>query len=88
MKLRPDKDRKSLLDRKAEGRVVGDKEKGTTFTVSFGLQGRWTCCWRQGEGHYVHCRGHHAQCGLIGLFGMKYFVNKVLNYLSICLCYF
>ncbi|KAJ6914104.1 hypothetical protein NC651_016381 [Populus alba x Populus x berolinensis] len=39
-----DKDRKSLLDRKVEGRAVGDKEKGTTFTVSFGLPGRGTCC--------------------------------------------
>jgi len=78
----------SPLGCKAEGPAVEDKEKGTTFTVSFGLQGRGTCCWRQGEGHYVHCRGHHAECGLIGLFEMKYFVSKVLNYLSISLCYF
>jgi large subunit ribosomal protein L26e len=33
MKLRLDKDRKSLLDRKVEGRVVGDKEKGIKFTI-------------------------------------------------------
>ena len=32
-KLRLDKDRKSLLDRKAKGRAVGDKEKGTKFTA-------------------------------------------------------
>jgi len=78
----------SLLDCKAEGHAIGDKEKGTTFTVSFGLQGRGTCYWRQREGHYVHCRGHHTEYGLIGLVEMKYFVSKVLNYLSISLCYF
>ncbi|CAK7354112.1 unnamed protein product [Dovyalis caffra] len=32
-KLRLDKDRKSLLDRKAKGRAVGEKEKGTKFTA-------------------------------------------------------
>jgi large subunit ribosomal protein L26e len=32
-KLRLDKDRKSLLDRKAKGRAVGDKDKGTKFTA-------------------------------------------------------
>ena len=79
---------KSLLDRKVEGRAIGDKEKGITFTVSFGLQGRGTWWWRERERHYVHCRGHHAECGLIGLFEMKYFVSKVLNYLSNSLCYF
>ncbi|KAH7566696.1 hypothetical protein JRO89_XS08G0217600 [Xanthoceras sorbifolium] len=31
-KLRLDKDRKSLLDRKAKGRAAADKEKGTKFT--------------------------------------------------------
>ncbi|RYQ80932.1 hypothetical protein Ahy_Scaffold1g107000 isoform A [Arachis hypogaea] len=30
-KLRLDKDRKSLLDRKAKGRAAADKEKGTKF---------------------------------------------------------
>ncbi|XP_017228238.2 large ribosomal subunit protein uL24z [Daucus carota subsp. sativus] len=32
-KLRLDKDRKSLLERKAKGRAVADKEKGTKFTT-------------------------------------------------------
>ncbi|KAM2015160.1 hypothetical protein FF2_044922 [Malus domestica] len=32
-KLRLDKDRKSLLDRKAKGRPVTDKDKGTKFTA-------------------------------------------------------
>ncbi|EYU29627.1 hypothetical protein ABFS83_12G019100 [Erythranthe nasuta] len=32
-KLRLDKDRKSLLDRKAKGRAAADKEKGTKFTT-------------------------------------------------------
>ncbi|KAL1195025.1 Large ribosomal subunit protein uL24z [Cardamine amara subsp. amara] len=31
-KLRLDKDRKSLLERKAKGRAAADKEKGTKFT--------------------------------------------------------
>ncbi|XP_071706978.1 large ribosomal subunit protein uL24z [Rutidosis leptorrhynchoides] len=31
-KLRLDKDRKSLLERKAKGRAVGDKDKGNKFT--------------------------------------------------------
>ncbi|KAF8410224.1 hypothetical protein HHK36_002747 [Tetracentron sinense] len=32
-KLRLDKDRKSLLDRKAKGRAAADKDKGTKFTA-------------------------------------------------------
>ncbi|KAM1502333.1 hypothetical protein ACFXTO_027689 [Malus domestica] len=32
-KLRLDKDRKSLLDRKAKGRATADKDKGTKFTA-------------------------------------------------------
>nr|XP_043631654.1 60S ribosomal protein L26-1 [Erigeron canadensis] len=32
-KLKLDKDRKDLLDRKAKGRAVGDKEKGEKFTA-------------------------------------------------------
>ncbi|MCL7022536.1 hypothetical protein MKW94_028647 [Papaver nudicaule] len=32
-KLRLDKDRKSLLDRKAKGRAAADKDKGTKFTT-------------------------------------------------------
>ncbi|PIA33266.1 hypothetical protein AQUCO_04200199v1 [Aquilegia coerulea] len=32
-KLRLDKDRKSLLDRKAKGRAASDKDKGTKFTT-------------------------------------------------------
>ncbi|XP_050141216.1 60S ribosomal protein L26-1-like [Malus sylvestris] len=32
-KLRLDKDCKSLLDRKAKGRAVADKDKGTKFTA-------------------------------------------------------
>ncbi|XP_048135644.1 60S ribosomal protein L26-1-like [Rhodamnia argentea] len=32
-KLRLDKDRKSLLDRKAQGRAATDKDKGTKFTA-------------------------------------------------------
>ncbi|PQQ03562.1 60S ribosomal protein L26-1 [Prunus yedoensis var. nudiflora] len=32
-KLRIDKDRKSLLDRKAKGRAAADKDKGTKFTA-------------------------------------------------------
>ncbi|CAH2076196.1 unnamed protein product [Thlaspi arvense] len=32
-KLKLDKDRKSLLERKAKGREVSDKEKGTKFTA-------------------------------------------------------
>ncbi|OIT08536.1 PREDICTED: 60S ribosomal protein L26-1-like [Nicotiana attenuata] len=32
-KLRLDKDRKSLIDRKAKGRAAADKDKGTKFTT-------------------------------------------------------
>ncbi|GFQ03092.1 60S ribosomal protein l26-1, partial [Phtheirospermum japonicum] len=32
-KLRLDKDRKSLVDRKAKGRAAADKDKGTEFTA-------------------------------------------------------
>ncbi|MBA0760935.1 hypothetical protein Gotri_023647, partial [Gossypium trilobum] len=32
-KLRLDKDRKSLLDRKAKGRAAADKDKGTKFSA-------------------------------------------------------
>ncbi|CAK7324780.1 unnamed protein product, partial [Dovyalis caffra] len=39
-KLRLDKDRKSLLDRKAKGRAVGEKEKGTKFTAEDIMQSR------------------------------------------------
>ncbi|VVB18190.1 unnamed protein product [Arabis nemorensis] len=38
MKLRLDKDRKSLLERKANGRAVADKEKGTKFTAEDVMQ--------------------------------------------------
>ncbi|CAA7034628.1 unnamed protein product [Microthlaspi erraticum] len=37
-KLRLDKDRKSLLERKANGRAVADKEKGTKFTAEDVMQ--------------------------------------------------
>uniref|UniRef100_A0A1J3JNN1 60S ribosomal protein L26-2 n=1 Tax=Noccaea caerulescens TaxID=107243 RepID=A0A1J3JNN1_NOCCA len=37
-KLRLDKDRKSLLERKANGRGVADKEKGTKFTAEDVMQ--------------------------------------------------
>ncbi|CAM8909447.1 unnamed protein product [Rhodiola kirilowii] len=37
-KLRLDKDRKSLLERKAKGRAVADKEKGTKFTAEDVMQ--------------------------------------------------
>ncbi|KAF5178975.1 60S ribosomal protein L26 [Thalictrum thalictroides] len=37
-KLRLDEDRKALLDRKAKGRAVGDKEKGTKFTTEDVMQ--------------------------------------------------
>ena len=44
-KLRLDKDRKFLLDRKAEGRVVGDKEKGIKFTAEDIMQSvDWLVC--------------------------------------------
>ena len=44
-KLRLDKDRKSLLDRKAKGRAVGDKEKGTKFTAEDIMQSvDWSVC--------------------------------------------
>ena len=37
-KLRLDKDRKSLIDRKAKGRAAADKEKGTKFTTEEVMQ--------------------------------------------------
>ncbi|KAL9661275.1 hypothetical protein QQ045_026099 [Rhodiola kirilowii] len=37
-KLRLDKDRKSLLERKAKGKAVADKEKGTKFTAEDVMQ--------------------------------------------------
>uniref|UniRef100_A0A7N0T5F9 KOW domain-containing protein n=1 Tax=Kalanchoe fedtschenkoi TaxID=63787 RepID=A0A7N0T5F9_KALFE len=37
-KLRLDKDRKSLLERKKNGRAVADKEKGTKFTAEDVMQ--------------------------------------------------
>ncbi|KAI3441008.1 KOW domain-containing protein [Psidium guajava] len=37
-KLRLDKDRKSLLDRKAQGRAAADKDKGTKFTAEDVMQ--------------------------------------------------
>ncbi|KAL0713981.1 hypothetical protein Bca4012_020959 [Brassica carinata] len=37
-KLRLDKDRKSLLERKAKGRASADKEKGTKFTAEDVMQ--------------------------------------------------
>ncbi|KAI3868259.1 hypothetical protein MKW98_019639 [Papaver atlanticum] len=37
-KLRLDKDRKSLLDRKAKGRAAADKDKGTKFTTDDVMQ--------------------------------------------------
>ncbi|KAI3981962.1 hypothetical protein MKX01_018868 [Papaver californicum] len=37
-KLRLDKDRKSLLDRKAKGRAIADKDKGTKFTTDDVMQ--------------------------------------------------
>ncbi|CAM8918916.1 unnamed protein product [Rhodiola kirilowii] len=37
-KLRLDKDRKSLLERKAKGKAVADKEKGTKFTTEDVMQ--------------------------------------------------
>ncbi|KAI3981944.1 hypothetical protein MKX01_018850 [Papaver californicum] len=37
-KLRLDKDRKSLLDRKAKGRATADKDKGTKFTTDDVMQ--------------------------------------------------
>ncbi|RZC63998.1 hypothetical protein C5167_025726 [Papaver somniferum] len=37
-KLRLDKDRKSLLDRKAKGRAAADKDKGTKFTIDDVMQ--------------------------------------------------
>ena len=37
-KLRIDKDRKSLIDRKAKGRAAADKEKGTKFTTEEVMQ--------------------------------------------------
>ncbi|KAI3835757.1 hypothetical protein MKW92_038244 [Papaver armeniacum] len=36
--LRLDKDRKSLLDRKAKGRAAADKDKGTKFTTDDVMQ--------------------------------------------------
>ncbi|CDY23029.1 hypothetical protein HID58_012024 [Brassica napus] len=37
-KLRLDKDRKSLLERKAKGRAAADKDKGTKFTAEDVMQ--------------------------------------------------
>uniref|UniRef100_A0A7N0UP97 KOW domain-containing protein n=1 Tax=Kalanchoe fedtschenkoi TaxID=63787 RepID=A0A7N0UP97_KALFE len=37
-KLKLDKDRKSLLDRKAKGRAAADKDKGTKFTAEDVMQ--------------------------------------------------
>ncbi|KAA8522596.1 hypothetical protein F0562_013043 [Nyssa sinensis] len=39
-KLRLDKDRKSLLDRKAKGRAAADKDKGAKFTAEDIMQSR------------------------------------------------
>lgn len=46
-KLRLDKDRKSLLDRKAKGRAAADKDKGTKFTTEDIMQSiDWFGCFR------------------------------------------